>query len=77
MLLRGMATIVSGVDVSTAGAPLYISTTAGSMTSTIPSSADDYVRILGYTLAYGSLEMMIILIGYMWVMLHIVRIEKN
>jgi hypothetical protein len=55
MLLRGMATIVSGVDVSTAGAPLYISTTAGSMTSTIPSSADDYVRILGYTLATNKL----------------------
>lgn len=51
MLLRGMVTIPSGVDVSTAGAPVYISTTAGSVTSTIPSSADDYVRILGYTLA--------------------------
>lgn len=50
MLLRGMVVIPSGVSVSSGGAPVYISTTAGSVTQTIPSAADDYVRILGYAI---------------------------
>jgi len=50
MLLRGMVTITSGVAVGNGGGPIYISTTAGSVTGTIPSATDDYVRILGYAI---------------------------
>ncbi len=50
MLLRGMVTVPSGVSVSSGGGPIYISTTLGSVTATIPSAANDYVRILGYAI---------------------------
>ena len=48
MLLQGLIRIAShGLS---AGAPLYVSTTAGEFTTTPPSGAGDYVRVVGYTI---------------------------
>ena len=33
-----------------AGAPLYVSTTAGAFTTTAPSGSGDYVRVVGYVI---------------------------
>lgn len=53
MLLRGMAYVTGGsaVTQANAGKPVYLSTTGGVMTSTVPSASNDYVRILGYNIA--------------------------
>jgi len=48
MLLQGLIRIAShGLS---AGAPLYVSTTAGEFTTTAPSGSGDYVRVVGYTI---------------------------
>jgi hypothetical protein len=48
MLLQGIIRIAShGLS---AGAPLYVSTTAGEFTTTAPSGSGDYVRVVGYTI---------------------------
>ena len=53
MLLRGVAYVTgnSALTEANAGKPVYISTTAGVMTSTVPSASNDYVRIVGYNIA--------------------------
>lgn len=53
MFLRGMLYMTGGsaVTLANAGKPVYISTSAGVMTSTIPSASNDYVRIVGYNIA--------------------------
>tara|TARA_R110002012_G_scaffold320555_2_gene544532 strand:- start:260 stop:709 length:450 start_codon:yes stop_codon:yes gene_type:complete len=53
MFLRGMLynTGGSAVTLANAGKPIYISTSAGVMTSTIPTASNDYVRIVGYNIA--------------------------
>ena len=48
MLLRGMFTLDH--DPGTIGEELYISTTAGDITSTAPSGTGDIVRVVGYCL---------------------------
>jgi|DEB0MinimDraft_6_1074348.scaffolds.fasta_scaffold02648_2 hypothetical protein len=48
MLLRGMYTLDH--DPGTIGDELYVSTTAGDITSTAPSGAGDIVRVVGYCL---------------------------
>ncbi len=48
MLLQGLIRI-AGHGLS-AGAPLYVSTTAGEFTTTAPSGSGDYVRVVGYTI---------------------------
>ena len=48
MLLRGMFTLDH--DPGTVGDVLYVSTTAGDITSTAPSGNGDIVRIVGYCL---------------------------
>jgi hypothetical protein len=48
MLLQGIIRIAShGLS---AGAPIYVSTTAGEFTTTAPSGSGDYVRVVGYTI---------------------------
>lgn len=48
MLLQGIIRIAShGLS---AGAPIYVSTTAGELTTTAPSGSGDYVRVVGYTI---------------------------
>jgi len=53
MFLRGMIYVTGGsaLTVANAGKPVYISTSAGVMTSSIPTASNDYVRILGYNIA--------------------------
>ena len=48
MLLRGMYTLDH--DPGTVGDELYVSTTAGDITSTAPSGTGDIVRVVGYCL---------------------------
>jgi hypothetical protein len=48
MLLRGMFTLDH--DPGTIGEELYVSTTAGDITSTAPSGTGDIVRVVGYCL---------------------------
>jgi hypothetical protein len=48
MLLRGMYTLDH--DPGTVGDELYVSTTAGDITSTAPSGTGDVVRVIGYCL---------------------------
>lgn len=48
MLLRGMYTLDH--DPGTIGDELYVSTTAGDITSTAPSASGDIVRVVGYCL---------------------------
>ena len=48
MLLRG--TITMDYDMGDVGNPIYVSTTAGAITSTAPSASGDFVRVLGYCL---------------------------
>ena len=48
LLLRGMVTLDH--DSGTAGEPIYVSTTAGELTSTAPSGSGDVVRLVGYCL---------------------------
>ena len=48
MLLRGVITM--DYDLGDCGNPIYVSTTAGDMTSTAPSASGDFVRVLGYCL---------------------------
>ena len=33
-----------------AGAPLYLSTTAGAFTTSVPTGSNDYARLVGYVL---------------------------
>ena len=48
ILLKGFAMISGIFDFSSAGAPLYLSTTAGDMSQTAPSGSGDVVRVVGY-----------------------------
>jgi hypothetical protein len=48
MFLRGAINIADTVD--NAGDPLYLSTTAGAITDTKPTSSNSVVRIIGYGL---------------------------
>ena len=48
MLVRGVITM--DYDLGDCGNPIYVSTTAGDMTSTAPSASGDFVRVLGYCL---------------------------
>lgn len=55
MMLRGIVhhSQVNGANAN--GKPVYLSTAGGSLTLTAPSSANDYVRIIGYQLADNKL----------------------
>jgi hypothetical protein len=55
MLLRGIVhhSQVNGANAN--GKPVYLSTSGGSLTMTAPSSANNYVRIVGYQLADNKL----------------------
>ena len=48
MLLRGMVTLDH--DPGAVGDVLYLSTTAGDATATVPSGNTDIVRVIGYCL---------------------------
>ena len=48
ILLKGFAMISGIFEFSTAGAPLYLSTTPGDMSQTAPSGSGDVVRVVGY-----------------------------
>jgi hypothetical protein len=48
MLIRGVITM--DYDMGDVANPIYISTTAGAMTSTAPTASGDFVRIVGYCL---------------------------
>lgn len=48
ILLKGFAMISGIFEFSSAGAPLYLSTTAGDMSQTAPSGSGDVVRVVGY-----------------------------
>ena len=51
VLLRGHARVTANssfTGMTTIGAPLYVSTTAGDFTQTAPSATGDIVRIIGY-----------------------------
>lgn len=48
VLLRGFFDAHSFLDTHTAGKAVYISVTAGEMTTTAPSATGDIVRIIGY-----------------------------
>jgi hypothetical protein len=51
MLLRGHARFTGNSNytgLTTVGAPLYVSTTAGAFSQTAPSGTGDIVRIIGY-----------------------------
>jgi len=53
MLLRGAVTVYGAVN--TIGLPLYLHSSAGRVTSTVPTSAGQVVRCVGYSLdASGS-----------------------
>jgi hypothetical protein len=42
---------------TTVGAPLYVSTTAGGFTQTAPSGTGDVVRVIGYVTSTSNDEM--------------------
>lgn len=50
LLIEGIIKMSSNTGWSTAkkGAPLYMSTTAGAVTTTAPSTAGEFVRVVGY-----------------------------
>tara|TARA_R110001592_G_scaffold7575_1_gene42235 strand:+ start:1314 stop:4043 length:2730 start_codon:yes stop_codon:yes gene_type:complete len=50
ILLRGMYTLDHDLGNGQAGAPLYLSGTAGELTATAPSTSGDVVRVMGYQL---------------------------
>ena len=50
MLLRGMVILAANPGSSSAGLPIYLSTSASEATTTAPSEASDIVRIVGYSI---------------------------
>tara|TARA_Y100000310_G_scaffold61022_1_gene56295 strand:- start:8705 stop:9169 length:465 start_codon:yes stop_codon:yes gene_type:complete len=48
LLLKGFINDTTSYNFTTAGAPLYVSTTTGEMTQTAPSGQDDIIRVVGY-----------------------------
>ena len=56
VLLNGIysTTYHNQTGIITPGYPLYISTTAGNVTETAPSSSGDYVRLIGHNIVQGA-----------------------
>ena len=55
MLLRGMVTLSEDIGgTEDEGIPLYLSTTAGAVTATAPSSSSNVVRVVGYSMCAPS-----------------------
>ena len=55
VLIDGVVTILSPyITAGDLGNPLYVSTTAGSITKTAPSGENDVVRIIGHYIHNGS-----------------------
>jgi hypothetical protein len=60
VLVRGNARFTANgnyTSMSTVGAPLYVSTTAGGFSQTAPSTSGDIVRIIGYVTSTASDKM--------------------
>jgi hypothetical protein len=54
LLVNGVGFIGHDNAATAAGEPLYISTTAGQITATQPTTGGDFVRVVGYALAAGN-----------------------
>jgi hypothetical protein len=60
VLVRGNARFTANgnyTSMTTVGAPLYVSTTAGGFTQTAPSGTGDVVRVIGYVTSTSNDEM--------------------
>lgn len=51
VMMLGLIRHDSFTDFGTAGAPVYVSTTVGTMSNTAPSGTDDVVQIVGHSIA--------------------------
>ena len=51
VLMLGLVRDDSFTDFGAAGAPVYVSTTVGTMTTTAPSGTDDVVQVIGHSIA--------------------------